>query len=127
MLAKAEEGIFANPFNSQAEKKTLKTSCQLQQHPNLSIKQLSALDTRTHTQSNTHKSISKRNFTHKPTSSNAQAPSKAFKHSGRSIGFQEASNTQVEPRRLWPSYSALSLATQEEPCWAAGQEPKTGK
>ncbi|KAK5902652.1 hypothetical protein CesoFtcFv8_007888 [Champsocephalus esox] len=66
-------------------------------------------------------------FTHKPTSSNAQAPSEAFKHSGISIGFQEASNTQVEPLRLRPSYSALSLATQEEPCWALGQEPTTGK
>lgn len=82
--------------------------------------------THTHTYS-PHKSMRKRTFTHKPTFSNSQAPSKAFKHSGRSIGFQEASNTQVEPPRLWPSYSALSLTTQEEPCWALGQEPKIGK
>lgn len=74
----------------------------------------------TYSYSQTHKSISKRNFTHKLTSANAQAPSKAFEHSGRSIGFQEASNTQVEPLRLWPSYSALSPATQKEPCWALG-------
>lgn len=81
--------------------------------------------TQKHTYSHTHKSISKRNFTHKRTSSNTEAPSNG--RSGRSIAFQEASNTQVEPLRLSPSYSALSLTTQEEPCWAAGQEPKTGK
>lgn len=77
-------------------------------------------------QTNAHtQSVSKHNFTHKPTSSNSQAPSCAFKHSGGSIDFQEGRNTQVEPLRLQPSKSALFLATHEEPCWAQSQEPNT--
>lgn len=48
-------------------------------------------------------------------------------HLRRSIGFQEASNTQVESLRLQPSYSALFLTTPERPFWAVSQEPETGK
>lgn len=87
---------FCQPIKQPSRKK-LKTSCQLQKHPNMSIKQLwtthSHTHAHTHCQFNSHKSISKRNLTHKPSSCHAQSPSKALKHSGRSIGFQEASNT----------------------------------